>query len=239
VISNASWLVMVVVSCLSLALVDVVTSVLLAVLVGASISRMALVDIVAIGVRWAMAISISWLSISLSLSLSLSLVHRLGWVSKDSPSNVRSSTMGMVSKGTRVFHLSGSVIHLGWSMLHIHGLVMVVVSCLSLALMDVVTSVLLTVLVGASMSRMALVDIVAIGIRWVAIGSVSWLSLSLALVDVVTSILLTVLVGASISRMALVDIVTIGVRWAMAISVSWFSIGLSFSLVDVMPAVSM
>jgi len=237
VISNASWLVMVVVSCLSLALVDVVTSVLLAVLVGASISRMALVDIVAIGVRWAMAISISWLSISLSLSLSL--VHRLGWVSKDSPSNVRSSTMGMVSKGTRVFHLSGSVIHLGWSMLHFHGLVMVVVSCLSLALMDVVTSVLLTVLVGASMSRMALVDIVAIGIRWVAIGSVSWLSLSLALVDVVTSILLTVLVGASISRMALVDIVTIGVRWAMAISVSWFSIGLSFSLVDVMPAVSM
>merc|ERR1712142_873527 len=114
-------------------------------------SGMALVNIVTIGVDW--AISISWFSISFTL------VNRLGWAAKDSPSNVRGTSIRVVSKGTRVFHL-------GWSILHFHGL----------TLMDVVTSVLLTVLVRASMSGMALVDIVTIGVDWAV--SVSWLCIS-------------------------------------------------------------
>jgi len=141
----------------------------------------------------------------------ISIAASMGWISIGGWGNVGSGSFWVMSNS-------------GW-------LVVIDIAGLCLTLVDVVTSILLTVLVGASMSWVALVNIVTIGVRWAI--SVAWFGISFPLVDVMASILLTVLVGASMSWVALVNIVTIGVRWA--ISIAWF--GISFALVNVMASI--
>jgi len=182
--SYASGLLVIVASWLSVTLVDVVWAVvsisamLLAMLVGVSVSWMRLLDVVSKGIGW--TISICGLSFSFPL-VQVMVAGSLRWIAVSSWSTVRGSSVWVAGNAAWLVNQSSAVAR-----------GMIVAVCFSVTLVDVMTSIvsmsseLLTMLVRASMAWMGLMDIVSVRHNWTI--TVGWFSLSIPLVEVMGAI---------------------------------------------------